>query len=72
MVPTRFVRSQSAAAETTREFIGYFCGNEYYEPGPPCAATQIGRFPTAIREAGVEELLKASIDAAVATKAVRP
>ena len=50
----------------------YFSGNEYYEPRPPCDATQIGRFRTAIGEAGVEELLKATIDTAVATKAVRP
>jgi hypothetical protein len=28
----------------------------------PCDATQIGRFRSAIGEAGVEELLKATID----------
>ena len=50
----------------------YFSGNEYYEPRPPCDATQIGRFRRAIGEAGVEELLKATIDTAVATQAVRP
>ncbi len=50
----------------------YFSGNEYYEPRPPCDATQIGRFRRAIGEAGVEELLKATIDTAVATRAVRP
>ena len=50
----------------------FFSGNEYYEPRPPCDATQIGRFRRAIGEAGVEELLKATIDTAVATKAVRP
>ncbi len=50
----------------------YFSGSEYYEPRPPCDATQIGRFRRAIGEAGVEELLKATIDTAVATKAVRP
>jgi len=50
----------------------YFSGNEYYEPRPPCDATQVGRFRRAIGEAGVEELLKATIDTAVATKAVRP
>jgi IS5 family transposase len=44
----------------------------YYEPRLPCDATQIGRFRAAIGEAGVEELLKATIDTAVATKAVRP
>ena len=50
----------------------YFSGQTYYEPRLPCDATQIGRFRRAIGEAGVEELLKATIDTAVATKAVRP
>ena len=50
----------------------YFSGNAYYEPRLPCDATQIGRFRRAIGEAGVEELLKATIDTAIATKAVRP
>ncbi len=50
----------------------YFSGQTYYEPRLPCDATQIGRFRTAIGEAGVEELLKATIDTAVTTKAVRP
>jgi IS5 family transposase len=50
----------------------YFSGQEYYEPRLPCDATQVGRFRTAIGEAGVEELLKATIDTAVETKAVRP
>ena len=50
----------------------YFSGQTYYEPKLPCDATQIGRFRTAIGEAGVEELLKATIDAAVTTKVIRP
>lgn len=50
----------------------YFSGMDYYEPRLPCDATQIGRFRTAIGEAGVEELLKATIDTAVATQAVKP
>ena len=50
----------------------YFSGMVYYEPKLPCDATQLGRFRTAIGEAGVEELLKATIDAAVMNKAVRP
>ena len=50
----------------------YFSGREYYEHRPPCDATQIGRFRKALGEAGVEELLKTTIDAAVAMKAVRP
>lgn len=48
----------------------FFSGQEYYEPRRPCDATQIGRFRTGIGEAGVEELLKATIDTAVATKAI--
>lgn len=50
----------------------YFSGMEYYEPRLPCDATQVGRFRTAIGEAGVEELLKATIDAAVETQAIKP
>lgn len=50
----------------------YFSGQDYYTPELPCDATQIGRFRTAIGEAGVEELLKATIDTAVQTKAVHP
>lgn len=50
----------------------YFSGLDYYEPRLPCDATQVGRFRTAIGEAGVEELLKATIDTAVETKAVKP
>jgi IS5 family transposase len=50
----------------------YFSGLDYYTPKLPCDATQIGRFRSAIGEAGVEELLKATIDTAVQTKAVRP
>ena len=50
----------------------YFSGQDYYEPRLPCDATQLGRFRTAIGEAGVEELLKATIDTAVTSKAVRP
>lgn len=50
----------------------FFSGLEYYQPRLPCDATQIGRFRTAIGEAGVEELLKATIDTAVEIKAVKP
>ena len=50
----------------------YFSGQDYYEPRLPCDPTQIGRFRSAIGEAGVEELLKATIDTAVAVKVVQP
>ena len=49
----------------------YFSGQEYYTPQLPCDATQIGRFRTAIGETGVEDLLKATIDTAVQTKAIK-
>ena len=50
----------------------YFSGMEYYQPKLPCDGTQVGRFRTVIGEAGVGELLKATIDTAVAMKAVKP
>lgn len=50
----------------------YFSGQVYYEPRFPCDATQLGRFRQAIGEAGVEELLKATIETAVTTQAVQP
>jgi IS5 family transposase len=50
----------------------YFSGQEYYTPKLPCDATQIGRFRTAIGKAGVEALLKATIDTAVQSKTVTP
>ena len=50
----------------------FFSGMQYYEPRLPCDATQIGRFRRVLGEAGVEELLKATLDAAVKMKAVRP
>lgn len=50
----------------------YFSAMTFYEPRMPCDATQIGRFSTATGEAGVEELLKATIDTTVAFKAIQP
>ncbi|TXH13681.1 MAG: IS5 family transposase [Gammaproteobacteria bacterium] len=50
----------------------HFSGMAFYEPRLPCDATQIGRFRSAIGEAGVEELLKATIDTAVQSKAIKP
>ena len=42
----------------------------YYEPRLPCDATQIGRFRRVLGEAGVEQLLKTTIEAAVHIGAV--
>jgi IS5 family transposase len=50
----------------------HFSGMVFYTPRLPCDATQIGRFRAAIGEAGVEELLKATIDTALTSKAIRP
>jgi len=50
----------------------FFSGLEYFEHRLPCDPTQIGRFRRDIGEAGLELLLKATIDTAVATKAVKP
>ena len=42
----------------------YFSGMTYYEPRLPCDPTQIGRFRRLLGEAGVEQLLKTTIEAA--------
>ena len=65
-------RRRTVARWTENVVWQYFSGLAYYTPNLPCDATQIGRFRAAIGEAGVEELLKATIDTAVQTKAVRP
>ncbi len=49
----------------------FFSGLDYYQPGPPCDPTQIGRFRRVLGEAGVEQLLKTTIEAAVAIGAVK-
>jgi transposase, IS5 family len=49
----------------------YFSGMDYYEPRLPCDATQIGRFRTDMGEAGLEAILKATIDTAVVMKAIK-
>ena len=50
----------------------YFSGMDYYEPRPPCDATQIGRFRAAIGETGMQAILKATIDTAVTSEAIKP
>jgi transposase, IS5 family len=49
----------------------FFSGMAYYEPRLPCDATQIGRFRRVLGEAGVEQLLKSTIEASVAMKLVK-
>jgi hypothetical protein len=49
----------------------FFSGMTYDEPCLPCDATQIGRFRRVLGEAGVEQLLKPTIEASVAMGAVK-
>ena len=49
----------------------FFSGMAYYEPRLPCDATQIGRFRRVLGEAGVEQLLKSTIEAAVSMGAIK-
>ena len=69
-----FNLSDEAVCERWSENVvwQHFSGGEYYEPRLPCDPTQIGRFRTMIGEAGMEVILKATIDTAIACKAVKP
>jgi transposase, IS5 family len=49
----------------------FFSGMAYYEPRLPCDATQIGRFRRLLGEAGVEQLLKTTIEAAVSMAVIK-
>jgi IS5 family transposase len=48
----------------------FFSGMAYYEPKLPCDPAQISRFRRVLGEAGVEQLLKTTIEAAVDMGAV--
>jgi IS5 family transposase len=49
----------------------FFSGMAYYEPRVPCDATQIGRFRRVLGEAGVEQLLKSTIEASVSMGVIK-
>ena len=49
----------------------YFAGYEYFDSRLPCDATQVGRFRTALGEAGLEEILSATLKAALDIGAVK-
>lgn len=49
-----------------------FSGMEYYQRQLSCYATRMGRFRRVLGEADVEQLLKTTIEAAVAMRAVKP
>jgi IS5 family transposase len=50
----------------------FFSGQAYDGHRPPCDATQLGRFRRALGEEGIEQLLKSTIETAVAIKAIKP
>ena len=49
----------------------FFSGMADYEHRLPCDATQIGRFRVVVGEAGLEQMLKATINAAVGIGAIK-
>lgn len=49
----------------------YFSGQDYYEHRLPCDPSQIGRFRRVLGEAGVEQLLKSTIETAVRLQAIK-
>ena len=53
-------------------YFQYFSGLEYFEAKKPCDPTQIGRFRTAIGEAGLAEILARTVNTAVALQAITP
>jgi transposase, IS5 family len=52
-------------------YFQFFSGQVYFEPRPPCDPAQISRFRRVLGEAGVEQMLKTTIEAAVDMGAVK-
>ena len=53
-------------------YFQYFIGLDYFEAKKSCDPTQIGRFRTAIGEAGLAEILARTVNTAVAFNAITP
>ena len=68
-----FNQSDESVVERWSENVVWqlFSGMEYYTPKLPCDATQISRFRKILGEAGVEQLLRTTIETAVAIQAVK-
>jgi len=68
-----FNESDESVCERWSENVVWqlFSGMDYYQAKLPCDATQIGRFRRVLGEAGVEQLLKTTIETALAIKAVK-
>ena len=68
-----FNQSDESVVERWSENVVWqlFSGMEYYTPKLPCDAAQISRFRKVLGEAGVEQLLKTTIETAVALQAVK-
>jgi IS5 family transposase len=52
-------------------YFQFFSGQEYFQAQLPCDKAQLSRFRRALGEAGVEELLKTTIETSVAMGAVK-
>ena len=52
-------------------YFQFFSGMAYFEPRLPCDPSQIGRFRRVLGEAGVEQLLKTTIEAAVSMGTIK-
>lgn len=52
-------------------YFQFFSGQLYFEPRLPCDDSQIGRFRQVLGEAGVEQLLKTTMEAAVDMGAIK-
>lgn len=52
-------------------YFQFFSGQDYFEPRLPYNDSQIGRFRQVLGEAGVEQLLKTTIEAAVDMRAIK-